>query len=317
MSIDSCPVRESIREINDKSWVIGGRILLSRQSLPPSSGTFWGDGTGSFYTITDAPHPPSEYLPLPATSHPFEKVYDVGDAHATWIIGEAALKVQLVPKEIPSVTREHVTINEVKKRSFSFAIPEVYHHAEFEGRYYIFLSKIHGETLSQAWPKMGETAKQNCVARVVSIIKELMVWRGPNISGVDGGYLPDRYLARRGPREEKDWSPSELLRCCQELGMDCSTFVFHHLDLGPGNIFVNDTFEINAIIDWECAGFIPIDWIRTKFTMCPGLDLDDFDWEYLDKRVEYRWRVATELANEGFDQVTKKWFSWAGIPMNN
>lgn len=149
MSVELCPVRESIREINDNSWVIDGRILLSQQPLQPLSGAFWSDGAGSFYTITEAPRPPPESRPLPAKSR-IDKVYDVGDVSAVWMIGEAFCKVRILDQRIPHATREHVTLNQPKSRSLSFAIPEIHHHAEFEGRYCIFLSKIDGETLGQA-----------------------------------------------------------------------------------------------------------------------------------------------------------------------
>ncbi|KAK4197628.1 hypothetical protein QBC40DRAFT_101337 [Triangularia verruculosa] len=305
MSIESCHVRESIREINDNSWVIGGRILLSRQSSPPLSGTFWGDGTGSFYTITDAPHPPSEYFSLPATS-PFEKVYDRGEVSAVWIIGEAVLKARRLQKMFLPATREHVTLNELKKRSLSFAIPEVYHHAEFDDRYYLFQSRIYGETLENFWVKMEETAKQNCISRMVSIIKELMVWQGPNISGVDGKHLPDPFILKQGP--EQECSPDKVLRACQELGMDCSTFMFTHCDPAPPNIMVNDKGELIGIIDWEIAGFVPKAWIITKFYVSGGLDLPSATND-MDEREQWRIGVGGALAlKERFPHCVQDWF---------
>lgn len=304
MHMESCPVRESIRETSDNSWVLGGRILLWRQPSPPSSGTFWSDGTGSFYTITDAPQPPPESWPLPATSH-IKKVYDAGDVSADWMMGEAFFKVKILDERIPRATREHVTLNHLRNRSLSFTIPEVHHHAEFNGRYYIFMSKIHGETLGQAWARMGEEAKQDCASQVVSICKELAAWQADSISGVDGEHLSDLFLTPLGT--QKNCSPGNFLRNCLELGMDCSTFMFYHCDLGPENIIVKATGEIVGIIDWETAGFVPKEWIRTKVCFSSGLDLPGDD---IKERTDWKRRLQSQLETEGFPNVVDRWLAW-------
>src|SRR5689334_262990 len=56
-----CPVRESIREIDDNSWLIGNKILLSRA---PLSQCTWEDGNGGGYLISDATIPLPETRPL-------------------------------------------------------------------------------------------------------------------------------------------------------------------------------------------------------------------------------------------------------------
>jgi hypothetical protein len=64
MPVKARPVNESIQEINDSSWVIGDRILVSRRRSP-LSGSALSDGKGSFYVISEAqcPLPPSRPLP--------------------------------------------------------------------------------------------------------------------------------------------------------------------------------------------------------------------------------------------------------------
>ena len=78
--------------------------------------------------------------------------------------------------------------------------------------------------------------------------------------------------------------------------MDCSTLVFYHTNLGPGNVLVDIADGSIGIIDWETAGFVPKDWIRTKFSVSGGFDLpsDDFD-----KRVDWRRRVARYMGAQG------------------
>lgn len=301
MADEARPVNQSIQEINDNSWVIGDKIILSRKDSPSSDYT-WSDGHGSFYIIAEAPSPLPPSRPLSATT-PFNMVYDAGDISAVWSIGNAFCKIKILD---PGTTREHVTLNYLhNKRPLSFAIPDVYYHAEYDGRYYIVLSRLPGLTLSEAWPDMAEAMKQNYVSRVANICKELSQWQADDISGVDGQYLSDRYLTRAGL--PKDFSPRSLLNNCKDLGMDCSTLTFYHCDLGPGNIIVDTTEDSIGIIDWETAGFVPQEWVRTKFRISGGMDLPGDDQVL---RVDWRKRVQIELGKEKFLDVAHKWMSW-------
>lgn len=185
MPVIARPVNESIREINDNSWVIGDRILLSRQRSPPSSSA-WRDDKGSFYVISEALYPLTPSQPLSATTH-IEKVYDAGEASAVWRIDNAFCKVKILD---PYATRERVTLGYLhEKCPLSFATPDVHYHAEYDGRYYIILSRLTDQTLIQAWPTMDEAMKQYHVSRIVNICQELAMWQAKSISGVDGQYL--------------------------------------------------------------------------------------------------------------------------------
>ncbi|MCJ1395219.1 hypothetical protein MMC18_008102 [Xylographa bjoerkii] len=301
MPFEARPVNVSIQEVNDTTWVIGDRILLSRQRSS-SSGFTWSDGKGLFYVISETLYPAPPSRPLPITNH-IQMVYDAGKESAVWSIGDAFCKVKILE---PGATREHVTLDYLhNKRPLSFAIPHVHYHAEYDDRYYIVLSRLTGQTLIEAWPNMDEAMKQHYVLRVVDICKEMAVWQADSISGVDGQYLSDRFLTRFGLPE--DCSPRNLLDNCKDLGMDCSTFLFYHCDLGPGNIIVNSAEGSIGIIDWETAGFVPKEWIRTKFCISSGMDLPDGDQE---SRVDWRKRVQRQLEKEGFPEIAEQWMTW-------
>lgn len=296
------PVRESIREVDSDSWIIGDKLLLSRQHSP-SSASSWSDGNGSFYSLCEAPSPLPPSRPLPAETH-IEMVYDAGDASAAWFVGDAVCKVSLFD---PKATREHVTLKYLQdKRPLSFVIPKVIYHGEHDGRYYIVLSKLSGKTLTEAWPNLDEIARQHCVSQVVKICKELATWVGDTISGVDGEQLSDRFLGSR-PGLPVDCSPQTLRGNSEAVGMDCSAYLFYHCDLGPGNIIVRDLGDPLGIIDWETAGFVPKEWIRTKFCVSSGLDLPGDDQ---DSRVDWRRRVQRELGKEGFVEMAEEWMAW-------
>lgn len=151
---------------------------------------------------------------------------------------------------------------------------------------------------------MREKTKQSWVSRTVSIIEELAAWQADSISGVDGEYLSDLFLTPLGT--SKDCSPRNLLNSCSQLGMNCSTFYFYHCDLGPGNIIIDDNAQIVGILDWETAGFVPREWIRTKFCISSGMDLPG-DGE---KRTDWRRRVQKHLEGEGFPEVADTWANW-------
>jgi len=137
----------------------------------------------------------------------------------------------------PVATREHVTLEYLHNNGpLSFAIPNVHYHAEHNGRYYIILSRLAGQTLTTAWPNMDEAIEQHYVSRVASICKELATWQADCISGVDGQHLLCPLLTQIG--WPKDFSSRNLLDNCKALGMDCSIFSLYHCDLGPGNILV-------------------------------------------------------------------------------
>ncbi|CZT52693.1 uncharacterized protein RSE6_14051 [Rhynchosporium secalis] len=301
MEVESRPVNESLQEIDDESWIIGDRIIISRRYSPTSDFT-WSDGRGSYYTVSEAPDPLPPSRTLPSAS-PIEKVYDAGGVSAVWRIGGAFCKVKILD---PDATREHVTLAYMNsKRPLSFATPDVPYHAEYDGRYYIILSGLTGQDLTTAWPDMDEAMKQYYVSRIANICQELTKWEANSISDVDGRHLSELYLTRLGL--PKDCSPRNLLNNCKNLEMDCSIFLFYHCDLGPGNIIVNPADRSLGIIDWETAGFVPREWIRTNFCVSSGMDLPGDDQ---DTRVDWRRRVLRQLGQDGFTEIADQWMTW-------
>lgn len=139
----SYPVRESIRQVDDNTWLIGNHLLLSHTTT--LTNCTWQDGNRGGYTITNAPDPLPESHLLSDTSPKIRLIYEAGDVSAVFTIGpDVFCKVRVL--DIPDVTREHVTLEWLHQRRWSFAIPNVLYHAEHDGRYYIILSKVPGET---------------------------------------------------------------------------------------------------------------------------------------------------------------------------
>jgi aminoglycoside phosphotransferase len=297
------PVNESILEINDNMWIIGDRILLSKQPVAPSSGCFWSDGGSAFYSISEVPScSPLRTRPLSSTS-PLRLVHSAGDCNAAWRIGEAYLKVQVI--NIPSRTREHTTLNYLHASGLTFPIPHALYHTEYDNRYYLFTSRVPGVTLEKAWPNMDESMKQACVRQVINICRELAKTENDRISGVDGSELSEDWM--KPPHTVDGYSHEVLLSYCKEIKMDCSKFVLHHCDMGPTNVIV-DLAEACTVglVDWEVTGFVPKGWIRTKFCICWAMDFN-FPEEDVEASKDWRQRVQLHLGYEGFTEVADAW----------
>jgi serine/threonine protein kinase len=302
------PVRESVLEVDNSSWIVADKFIISLQSTTPSSGLFWSDGADAFYTISelDSEQQLPQTRPLSHTS-PIKLAHDAGDANAAWRIGDAFLKVQKL--SYPNRTREHMTLNYLHDPSNAFAltssIPRVLYHNEFNGRYYLITTRIPGETLEKAWPAMDEAAKQACVDQVVATCKELARTENDTICGIDGGELLETWIYPFSP--SKHYSHEALLTHCREIGMEEETFVLSHCDMGPTNVLVDlsDGCKV-GIIDWEVTGFVPMSWIRTKFCVCGAMNFD-FAAEDVERRKEWRERVQLQLDGEGFPEVAEAW----------
>ncbi|KAK8127941.1 hypothetical protein PG984_009049 [Apiospora sp. TS-2023a] len=303
---DLRPVQESVLEVSDTSWIIGDRLLLSLQPTKPLSGCSWSDGQGVFYTISEVSGTIPVTRPLSSTS-PIRLVHSAGDCNAAWAIGEAFLKVQ--EGGLPSRTHEHITLdylNDLANREpFSFRLPHALYHNEFNGSYFLVTSRVPGDTLEVAWQHMGEATKQTCVEQVVGVCQDLARQKGDKICGVDGGELSDTWM--KPPNATDQFSHQVLLSYCQDIGMDCSSLVLHHCDLGPSNIVVDLSEGCTVgVIDWEMTGFVPKDWIRTKFCVCWAMDFD-FPGQDIEKSKDWRERVQFQLAREGFAEVADAW----------
>lgn len=157
---------------------------------------------------------------------------------------------------------------------------------------------------------MTEDTRTKVVNQMVKVCQEMAGHTSDAIGGVDGKQLSDYYLAAHTlPSLEDAFTREALRKSAVSLGMDCKRLHFFHTDMGPTNVFVHvqgdGTIRI-GIIDWEAAGFVPKEWIRTKFRLSGGMMLECYGWED-ERRWQWRTRIQLALGEEGFEDVADEW----------
>ncbi|GAM89661.1 hypothetical protein ANO11243_077000 [Dothideomycetidae sp. 11243] len=307
LSLQSMDVRDSFRKIDTDSWLIGTKLILQR-TLEAGKGASWRSGTGAWFTVTEAPSPPPESTRIP-TNKGFPIVQEDEESAAVWCLGRAFLKVKKL-KDREKTTKEAATLEWLAQRELSFEVPKVLYYAQDEENDYLIVSAVQGQTLGKAWQKMNISEKKQCANRVVEIVRELVQWQNDSMTGVDGAELPECALdtSDEGP----NFSSEALQKTCHDLGMDCSKFVFSHNDLGPYSIMVDgDTKNIVGIIDWGLAGYVPSEWIRTKFGVSWTLNLQwrDSGTSALSL-MGWRHLVGQHLAEAGYPEVKQAYDKW-------
>lgn len=298
------PVRESIKQVDANTWLIGP-LKLHRSKGYSDTSTWYDQDDDYNYTVTCAPVPPPPALSLSSDDPKIRLVHDCGDSSAVWSIGNNAFcKVKI---RVVGTTPEAATLAFVHRQRPGFEIPKVLHQAEHNGRSYLFLSRVRGRNLADAWFTLNEKWRYHYMNAIVSACKFLERREGNMLCGVDGRNVLEPFLVKYGAKD--DFSPQNLQKGCNLMGMDCSKFVFYHADLAPGNIMVEDIPETGTvgIIDWEVAGFFPRGWIRTKFRINSGLDLPD---SATDTPVEWRSGVQKMLETHGFEDYSSQFVSW-------
>lgn len=299
-----------MRTIGDRQWSIGGLFCLSLSPKPILGAKCnWSDGKGLSYSVTNMTQ---ETQPGKAQED-FPVVHEAGmnSGHIVWKIGEAFLK--LVIPHSKNVTREHVTLDAVKDMlsADTFAIPRVLFHGDWNGRYFLAVTEMPGVNLHEAWPKMSEELKSACVQHVTDLCLTLAENVREKISGIDGNHLPELYLTKNDQADSETFAPLTLERTCKEIGMDCSDLRFYHCDLIPGNIIVDLKRQSFAVIDWECAGFVPQEWIGTKCAVNEAMRLERPENCNVDQYSEqWRKRIVESLTSRGFGNVASCSWEW-------
>lgn len=129
------------------------------------------------------------------------------------------------------------------RRVSNVPVPTVYGAFEVDGSYFLITEYIEGVGMSQ----LPEHQKKTVYVELDQHLATLRQITSDTIGGPSGIVIPPYRVMHRADKD--NWS----LRASE--GRD---YVFCHNDLSQHNIIVDpNTLKINAIIDWEYAGFFP------------------------------------------------------------
>lgn len=293
--------------LDDNSWIIESLLLQRSAASPPLNAlASWKDVSSNVFFILSHALEHRPPLQVSTQNDDVKMVHRVRDQSIVWFIGSNV--VCKVKKLVDGVTREHTTLEFIRQQDFDFDTPRPIFYTETKTHSILFLRKLPGRTLSEAWPGLDDKWRSFYVQRIVQVCETLAKIEGHQACGVDGRYIPEQYLARG--MTNKDYRPESIKMVCKEVGMATDTFVLYHADLGPTNIIVElepNTGRI-GIIDWECVGFFPRTWIRTKFTVCSGHDIPNFA-----DATQWRSKVSIALGQAGFEECGLKWMEWLSL----
>ncbi|EXK76671.1 hypothetical protein FOQG_18596 [Fusarium oxysporum f. sp. raphani 54005] len=301
----STPISGLVKQIhgnNGNSWLIGQRFVLHQTKSAEEP--LWRDSDGNCYSLA----PLSDDIPpateIPSGSFPY-LLHDCANISAVWDFGDVVLKIKLFQTR-KDATREHATLDWLANQKLNFAIPQVLHYSADDDKSYLFSTRLPGITLNSAWPSMDEDHRQYYVQQVANICIQLSSYTSRRIGGIDGSQLHDSWL----DPFSYDFRSETLLANSTQLGMSSTEFFFSHNDLAPGNIIVDPQEKhLVGIIDWESAGFVPREWISTKFAVGWGLDLEVGNISGLSE-TDWRERVHQALRENGFPDVSDTWKKW-------
>ncbi|TLD28442.1 hypothetical protein PspLS_03680 [Pyricularia sp. CBS 133598] len=178
---------------------------------------------------------------------PERKYYRYGD---TWV------KRSLKPSEwqkhggymfVPKFSTERV-LNEGACLAFlaehtEIPVPRIYACFEDDGAAYLITEFVEGTPMSQLPPEQ----QKHVVIELEQHLATLKDITSPNWGGPTGHVLPPYRVMRRSKGHPWHMRPR-----------DEDSLVFCHNDLSASNVLVDPyTLKINAIVDWEYAGFYP------------------------------------------------------------
>ncbi|KAF2861220.1 hypothetical protein K470DRAFT_215586 [Piedraia hortae CBS 480.64] len=314
-------MKGAICAIDDNSWLVGSKLLVSHETTGPTEGenriSSMEEGDTVSYTFREL----SDDEPVPQTQPdkpvPFPMVYSAG-SHGAWKIGDAYLKAaHIYPRDI-KVTREHVTLNAINYLGVQLGveIPRVLYHGEWDDKRFIIVNAMKGQILARVWKTMDDNQKTDCTRQVANFVKALSSQEADYIGGVDGGYLFDHFLsASNDDNDLEAFNHERLKQNCKDAGMDVDRpFVLQHCDLGPLNVLYDVNTRKASVIDFEIAGYAPREWIRTSFDCrlamafeCEDIGAEDPNDE---KRFEWQLGVSRDLEEMGFETARDSWIAW-------
>ncbi|KAI9886841.1 MAG: hypothetical protein M1823_001340 [Watsoniomyces obsoletus] len=201
---------------------------------------------------------------------------------------------------VPRLGRERL-INEAASMVYirdhtQIPVPTLHCSFEDDGAIYLIMEYIEGVGMNELTPPEQEVVKKE-------VESHLQTLRGlhSRVAGGPGGLIIPPYRVTRKTTQDEWQLKSEI---------DDEVLVFCHNDLSQHNIVVDPvSLKINAIIDWEYAGFYPAYFEARFFERSgPSVLLERYgETDDVDILLRFlRSHSVEELDGEREEQATKK-----------
>ncbi|KAF1809755.1 hypothetical protein P152DRAFT_451707 [Eremomyces bilateralis CBS 781.70] len=229
-----------------------------------------------------------------------------------WLLGDAMAKAWRTEMQLESDTIQFVN------RVSSLPTPKIVYSwiDTYWSRSFLILESVKGKTLAQAWDTLSSDRRTQLASTVARFCKALAAMTSGRLETADGTGIVEPFLIARPPDSEPSWKPQFLgpysIELLQSYLADPSAtksraiapFLFYYVDLGPGNIIVDDDGDLVAILDWESAAFHPMFWLGTKPLLSAGFLLPNGD------RKAWAILLTKALELEGFAPDMDRYLTW-------
>ncbi|RHZ48757.1 aminoglycoside phosphotransferase family protein [Aspergillus thermomutatus] len=300
----SPPIEVSVSKLDPDTYQMGSKFLCKKATngIPKTAVATWTEDDGQYYLVE-------------ATSaNSLEKaadglIYQAGMSSAVWEIGTHA--ICKVKTWSDGMERESNTLSFVASRFPHIPIPEVIYSWVDEqlSRTFLILRRVQGQTLASAWPTLTLEKKADVAITVAQYCRDLAEATSEKLQSATGCGVLEPFLTVDPEDSHPSWKPRPLgpfsRTDAEKYFLRISTmplppigdrFHFYHADLGPTNILLSDDGTIEAILDWESAGYYPKFWIPLKPYRSGGFNLDVPD----DSRYDWTDLLESKLSDVGF-----------------
>lgn len=185
-------------------------------------------------------------------------------------------------------------------------------------RTFLILRRVQGQTLASAWPSLSLDQRADVALSVAQYCRDLTEVTSEKLQSATGCGVLEPFLTVDSEVSYPLWKPKPLgpfsRIAAQKYFQRISTLPppsirershFYHAGLSPTNIILSDGGTVEAILDWESAGYYPKFWISLKPYRSGGFNLDAPD----DSRYAWTNLLESKLSDLGFT-LSRKDIEW-------
>lgn len=261
-----------LREIDDNSWLLAGKIVISRQSARASDRPCWETSQGDFFTISECATPaPQTRASTFVGNKLFGQVPHPNDPSTLgiWAMGDAWIQLERAPSAW--ISNEYHALKLVQsKGDLGFVTPPIHYFAEFDGWVCLVIGQLDGPTVEDIWHTLQPNEKTYYIEQAANMVQKLAEFESDKICGASGIEVAHSFLHEP---VDSDQVGEENRPVSGSLAMDCSTFNFSYNNFGPWNIVLNGVDKPIGVVRWMDAGFFPKAWTRTLLRTTCYMDI--------------------------------------------